>query len=44
MRFNLVVLHRSIYVVHVYFAVVQAQLHHPANIALRRNTNTHAVG
>ena len=43
-RFNVIVLHRSIYVVHVNFAVVQTQLHYPANIAMPGKTDANAVG
>lgn len=43
-RLNIIILYRSIYVVHVYFTVVQAQMHHPANLALRRKTDPNTVG
>lgn len=43
-RLNIIVLHRSIYVVHVNFAVVQSQMHHPANLALCGKTQAHTVG
>ena len=42
-RLNIIVTHRSIYVVHVNLAVVQTQVHHTAHSALSGNTHAHTV-